>query len=81
MGIDLTNFLISFFAEANVMHSLIEDGAKFHAFIPSFMKVFLESSVKLFTGNLSGRICNPFWGMFWEKFPFGGTIPLVPLMI
>ena len=56
MGIDLTNFLISFFAEANVMHSLIEDGARFHAFIPSFMKVFLESSVKLFTGSISFAI-------------------------
>ena len=56
IGINFANFLISFFAEANVLHSLIDTGAKFQAFMPSFMKVLFESSVKLFTGNISFEI-------------------------
>ena len=59
IGIILANFLISFFAEANVLHSLIDTGAKFQPFMPSFMKVLFESSVKLFTGNISFEI-DPF---------------------
>ena len=58
IGIILTNFLISFFAETNVLHSLIDIEAKLQAFMPSFMKVLFESSVKLFTvtGNISFEI-------------------------
>ena len=33
IGIVLTNFLISFFAEACEVHDLILEGAVFHAFI------------------------------------------------
>ena len=52
MGIDLTNFLISFFAEANVMHSLIEDGAKFSA------KLEITKKVAKFLGNFGKKICH-----------------------
>ena len=75
MGIVFTNFLIAIFAEANVLHSFIEIGAKFQALTPSFMKVFFESSEKLDTGNVplvidlidltsgpaSIRLCFPFF--------------------
>ena len=52
IGIVFTNFLIAFFAEAKVLHSFIETWARFQALIPSFMKVFFESSEKLDTGNI-----------------------------
>ena len=44
IGIVLTNFLISFFADAYVMHDLIFIGAVFQALMPSLMNVCLESS-------------------------------------
>ena len=39
IGIVLTNFLISFFADAYVMHDLIFIGAVFQALMPSLMNV------------------------------------------
>ena len=53
MGIVLTNFLISFFAEAYEVQFLIDIGAKFQAFMPSLMNIFFDSSEKLFTGSIS----------------------------
>ena len=44
IGIVLINILISFFADAYVMHELIFIGAVFHALMPSLMNVCLESS-------------------------------------
>ena len=52
----LANFLISFFAKAYVKQSLILAGARFHALIPSLMKVFFDSSEKLWTGSISFEI-------------------------
>ena len=53
IGIDLINFLISFFADAYDLQFLIVIGAWFHAHIPSFMNVFFDNSEKLFVGSIS----------------------------
>ena len=56
MGNDLTNFLISFFADAYVLQDFIFRGALFHALIPSLMNVFLDNSEKLITVRTSFEI-------------------------
>ena len=47
IGIVLTNFLISIFADAYVRQDLMFSGALFHAFMPSLMNVLFDNSEKL----------------------------------
>ena len=49
IGIVLTNFLISIFADAYVRQDLTFSGALFHAFMPSLMNVLFDNSEKLNT--------------------------------